>query len=789
MAALFMAVSMAFPFTACKKTDETETSSKSSAAPISGAPAANATDTYFEATNTSIVMPADPDRKILTNNILSADFIGDLILVNYYQEYEKSETSAENMTDDDGIVQGMALFDLQGNLVKTLSSNWRVLSASAAKDGTVWLLESSVASPDETYVRAIPMKDDGSEDTTREIRFDIPATGYIEGGSLKVTEENYFVVSLGNGMTVFDNNGQKKYSITDGNRQVLDNLYEADGKKYIVSIQYDAGDKDFSATAYAKELDIGTGKFLNEKEIRSFLSASFPVAGYDGIYASSGQGIFKVDFSKGEMVQVFNWNDTDVNLRLISDSNCRPVSENEYFILCNEPYNSNNMTNGKTLIHLSKADTNPHAGKTLVTVGSMFTDERFQNFMYEYNTDHSHKYKIVLVTYSNEPDEESSDVEARILLDLMSTTPPDVLLNFNDWITFSDDSTMVDLNEYIDGGNGIDRSQVFDNVLRSMERDGKLFHIPLSFGMEGFVANPAYISKRAGWTFDEFESVAQSLPQDVTFLADTTKTKLLECLVEMSLNQFVDGKNKTVDFNNKTFRKYLEIANAYGCEDSDQGDFEYEYMGDGSFIGTGENISIGERFSEGMLAMLREDVSNFFDYWNLMRGSVNGEKPFLIGYPNNNGEGLRLCPECTAGITRESRQKEAAWDVIRSFLLYEDTTKGTTGVEMRYMSVNRKALRASCEQIMAFNNTLADEDEKYIKRGFLSPTKATRRIETSDIDEFIQIVEGINCATNYDSTILDIIDEEAQGYFSGSRTAEDVMKNTQSRVNLVIQEK
>ncbi len=787
MAALIMALSMALPFAGCKKNDTSDTTSRS-ASPVSGATAAKATDPYFDAGITSLVMPTDPDRKVLTNSIASASFIGDMILAEYYQEYESPDTTLEFMTDDDSYVQGMALFDLKGNLVKTLHSDWRVLSASASKDGTMWLLESSVASQNENYVRAIPMKEDGSEDTSREVRFPAPAADYIEVGFLKITEEGLFVVALGGDMTVYDQNGQKKYSITDGSRQVLENLYEVDGKKYIVSVQYDVSENSFSTMTYVREMDIQTGKFLSEKELSSFLSNGYPMPARDGAYVTSDQGIFKADLAKGEMNQVFDWNDTDVNLSMLVDCKCQPVSENEFYVLGSDMHDTSDGSVGKSLIHLTRADTNPHAGKTLVTVGALNTNERFLDFMYEYNTDHSHKYKIVMVSYSDAPDDEQDNLESRILLDLMSTTPPDILLNFNDGITFSDENTMADLNEFMDGPNGIDRSLFFDNIFRSMERGGKLFHIPLTFGMEGFVANPAYISKRTGWTFDEFESVARSLPQDVTFLSDITKIQFLRCLVSMSLDKFVDGKNKTVDFNNETFKKYLEISKTYGCESTDQDDSGYVFTADGSFLSSSESISVATKFNEGMLAMFHEDVSGFYDYWNLMRGSTGKEKPFLIGFPNSNGEGLRVSPTCTAGITQECKQKDAAWDVLRSYLLYDSMAK-TPGVVLQAFSVSRKELRASCVNVQSYYNTIADEDAKYLEKGFLSSDKVTRRVEDADIEEFLQIVENINCSASYDETIMEIIVEETLGYFAGSRTAEDVMKNIQSRVNLVIQEK
>ena len=58
-------------------------------------------------------------------------------------------------------------------------------------------------------------------------------------------------------------------------------------------------------------------------------------------------------------------------------------------------------------------------------------------------------------------------------------------------------------------------------------------------------------------------------------------------------------------------------------------------------------------------------------------------------------------------------------------------------------------------------------------------------------EQYDAVMDLINSTTSYldyDQNVLDIITEEAAGYFAGSKTLEEASRLIQSRVNLYIQE-
>ena len=55
-------------------------------------------------------------------------------------------------------------------------------------------------------------------------------------------------------------------------------------------------------------------------------------------------------------------------------------------------------------------------------------------------------------------------------------------------------------------------------------------------------------------------------------------------------------------------------------------------------------------------------------------------------------------------------------------------------------------------------------------------------------DAFLEAVESCDKVYDYNSAIIDIVSEEAEAYFSGRKTAEDVAKLVQSKVNIYVNE-
>jgi ABC-type glycerol-3-phosphate transport system substrate-binding protein len=102
--------------------------------------------------------------------------------------------------------------------------------------------------------------------------------------------------------------------------------------------------------------------------------------------------------------------------------------------------------------------------------------------------------------------------EQTALITRLLASPPDI---FNtgafafEKVNF--EQLFLDLNEFIDGPNGINREDYFDNILRAAEVNGNLYSVPLMFG---FTGNTNLLNKRyfeaIGVPIDEMRAITLS---------------------------------------------------------------------------------------------------------------------------------------------------------------------------------------------------------------------------------------------------------------------------------------
>ncbi|MBR5937486.1 MAG: hypothetical protein IKZ90_04355 [Clostridiales bacterium] len=98
---------------------------------------------------------------------------------------------------------------------------------------------------------------------------------------------------------------------------------------------------------------------------------------------------------------------------------------------------------------------------------------------------------------------------------MKSGTGPDVILNCASVSGFNSDKVLVDLNPYMDGANGIDRSKYFDNIFRAFETNGKLYQLPLVVLLCGLAGNPELLGKPESWTLPEMGEKLSALSSEV----------------------------------------------------------------------------------------------------------------------------------------------------------------------------------------------------------------------------------------------------------------------------------
>ena len=345
---------------------------------------------------------------------------------------------------------------------------------------------------------------------------------------------------------------------------------------------------------------------------------------------------------------------------------------------------------------------------------------------------------------------------------------------------------MVDLVPYIDSENGLDRSLFYDNIFRAMEKDGKLFFAPLTFSVETLMVNDKFIPENAPWTYKGFLETGRSVPDGVSFYPSKLKGRLLGDMLRTTKAEFLDYEKKTVHFDNDDFYTLLDIAKEFGLDKiPDEEQMKVTYLDDGTAISEGTFITPEDKFKEEIIAVREAYVVSMLTYG--MEKSFLKNHASYRGYPGKNGGGNAVMCITSMGITADSKNKDEAWNVIKSF--YEKESQidlcAIYGLPMR-----RESFRAVCEKEM---NAIQANRARMIEEsgGYEDPSldDFAPDIQPKDIDDVEKLILSIDRTFEGDGAIEDIVMEEAGGYFAGSRSKEDTAKNINNRGNILMKER
>ncbi len=229
-----------------------------------------------------------------------------------------------------------------------------------------------------------------------------------------------------------------------------------------------------------------------------------------------------------------------------------------------------------------------------------------------------------------------------------------------------------------------------------------------------------------------------------------TPVYLLEYFLGMSDDFYgmVDWEGKTCDFGGELWEQILRVCGQYGLTERNMG---WEEIAGFGYIYGFSDMAWREREAE-------------------KQGMV------LAGYPSEEGMVNRLDMSSVA-INADSEHKEGAWQFIR-FLLEEENQKLVT--QGGLMPVHEGALEESVEEYLYdyYHNTMTS-DGRYIIRPELP-----EGIE----EKFWECLANTKPASYRTEQVLAIIEEEAELYFTGDKSIEEISAVIENRVKLYLVE-
>ena len=571
---------------------------------------------------------------------------------------------------------------------------------------------------------------------------------------------------------VTDASGKKIFEAKDDN--INSRFFEMDGKIYVDG--YDVEDNyayvffeiDLEAKELGKPMDMG---FIQSSGMNSFF------AGPEGMYVQTTTGISKVDLEEKTTKEIISWSDCNFERELYGDDRIVMLSDSKLIIFSNI-YDNETMKSNVRAILLTKEDTNPDAGKIIITVGGigLSYDNILSKNIYEFNKA-STEYRIVTkdyeagVDYSKVQDEDDytkvyTDMINKMNLEIMSGDGPDILYGaYSDFSLYESKGLLVDLNTLIDKDDTFKKDDFLPSLFTVCASGDKLYKLGTGCYIYGFAGATSLIGERTGWTIDEFNEVAGTLPEGMDMLSPygMTQSSILDMLLTTSMANFIDPVSGSVNFDTDEFRAVLEFSKTHGKDDDAEENWE-NYVDDMTLIRNGE------------LALTQAYIGDPSSFHQL--AAAFGEPISVVGFPSATKNGPICQMNSILAISSESPSIDAAWSFIKTFFTEAAQTKVAENWSIPFHKVAfenkiQKAIKGEDDMMM------------YYYEGMPENSKMTEE----SAEAYRALVNSLTTMTIVDPAIQAIIREEVPAYFNDQKKVEDVAKLIQNRVETMVNER
>jgi len=391
-------------------------------------------------------------------------------------------------------------------------------------------------------------------------------------------------------------------------------------------------------------------------------------------------------------------------------------------------------------------------------------------------------YRIEVREFAAGQGEEGYDRYVNTLnTELMSGKGPDIIsvsgLSYEKYI---DKNVFADLTQMMINDTDFQTDRYFTNIFDAMKINGKLYNMPIHAGIYALFASKKEISKRnilvddRTWSWSDFFTTADrvlSAGSDNVYIVppNVSHMNMLE-MMQGYLGNFVDMEKRKAEFDSDAFIEILQTAEKLGT------DMEIETGGDAVLH------AMYNSYDRGSILFSLQYIEDIM-MLSTAKVFLGGEISILIP-PHLSGEvrgGSFDCGESFA-INANSKNKEIAWEFIK--ILLSDEIQSMD--ELAGFPVNRAAFKTQA----ARHNELLTSESATVLIGFSRDGEPVTPEALSDweVSELEEYIEKLTEYCHIDRKIRQIIQAEAEGYFSGIRTAKETAIAIQNKVNTYLGE-
>lgn len=461
-------------------------------------------------------------------------------------------------------------------------------------------------------------------------------------------------------------------------------------------------------------------------------------------YYKTSEGIYGYDLENNNTQEIINWIDSDFTNNI---NNVLVLNKDRMIVTVPAEEGGDNSNIFYLLTRADESKLKSIRKKKNLVAGVMNltgNDEVIEKIL-DYNRNND-KYRIVLNDYGKygyEDKEKGNEGGMAVLnSDIKSGNVPDIILSYGDldFSVLNQKNTFADLLPYMEIDSEIQKSDFLENIVKAYTTDGKLYAMPVKFGIDAIMGKKSVLGMNKGWKMDEF---LEFTDRNEKVFGVQSPDEIDLALISSNLDEFVDFKKKKCKFDTPEFIRLIEMIRK---QKPDENSNLADYVFPAKIIGIGDYMSFLYFLSDS-----------------------NYAEPIFKGLPAEKETGGSINPQMILAISEESKHKEQAWDFARYFLSQEYQDKAfseavTYGFPVRKDSFEKMMKKEAGKDFSSFGIT-ADTDGEL--------ASVILQAVVSDADNHVVS----------DSEIKKILRTSLDEFYADKISAEEASKQIQNKVS------
>ncbi len=505
---------------------------------------------------------------------------------------------------------------------------------------------------------------------------------------------------------------------------------------------------------YTKELSVEQGGVVFEQRVDGISST-----GLDGPMAFTEDGFL---FCKGNELYRYYY-ETEEQELLFNLSSYGVLADNVLYLGIEDGViqvvdNYGGETEYSTFVYgVSEKET--------LTFGLILPTEEIEAFVAGFNRS-SDEVRIELAVYDGAGEDYAANLE-QLKMDIVSGEAPDIMdVSEIDLSMFSGKGAFADLYELMEADESFDKDMLVSSAAEAFEENGHLYSLGYAFQLYSIWGAESVVQGRSGISADELAKVFEENGKNANALYGVAADEpLLTMLCAFAMDSFIDWENAKCSLSGDYMGTMLDFAKGYGT----------------GYTGTG----VSEGIASGDILLTAGIIDSVADYQlqNELYGGVS-----FIGYPTESGSGTAVSYRGTElAVSAESSNQEAAWEFVKYCVENGYSGEGFPILKTQFEEAMQEAMTP--EYTTAVD---ADGETEEVPKGSLydgdSGYLFVYAASQSDVEAVEALVESADTRHQYNTALQEIIDEEAESYFSGQSSLNDTVENIQERITIYLQE-